>query len=120
MIFARCRPFATSISQRCLAIAQTLDSSGRLGITARRFSATGFDPYAILGISRGSTKSEIKAAYRRAALRTHPDRTSGSGEAFRLAAQAYQALSNPFLWAMSQAAANPASKDWSPRESSKH
>jgi hypothetical protein len=40
------------------------------------------DPFATLGLTRGASGKEIRAAYRRAAKRAHPDQ-GGSAEAFR-------------------------------------
>lgn len=51
------------------------------------------DPHIVLGVSPAATQQEIKAAYRRAALRTHPDREGGSEITFKRAAAAYHALS---------------------------
>eukprot|EP00227_Mantoniella_beaufortii_P007653 CAMPEP_0197594790 /NCGR_PEP_ID=MMETSP1326-20131121/21429_1 /TAXON_ID=1155430 /ORGANISM="Genus nov. species nov., Strain RCC2288" /LENGTH=32 /DNA_ID= /DNA_START= /DNA_END= /DNA_ORIENTATION= len=31
------------------------------------------DPHAVLGVARGASEAELKAAYRKAALRWHPD-----------------------------------------------
>ncbi len=55
------------------------------------------DYYEILGVSRTATKEEIKKAYRRLALKYHPDRNPGDKEAeekFKEAAEAYEVLSN--------------------------
>lgn len=55
------------------------------------------DYYKILGVGRSATKSEIKAAYRKLALKYHPDRNPDNKQAeekFKEAAQAYEVLSN--------------------------
>lgn len=56
---------------------------------------TKHDYYEILGIERGTPKEEIKKAYRRAALKFHPDKNPGDKEAeekFKEAAEAYEVL----------------------------
>jgi molecular chaperone DnaJ len=55
------------------------------------------DYYEILGVSRNSTKDEIKKAYRKLAMQLHPDRNPGdkeSEEKFKEAAEAYEILSH--------------------------
>lgn len=56
-------------------------------------------PYEVLGIEPGATPDEIRAAYRRLAMRLHPDRNPGfAGEAtrrFRQIQAAYELLSDP-------------------------
>jgi molecular chaperone DnaJ len=55
------------------------------------------DYYEVLGVSREATKEEIKKAYRKQALKYHPDKNPGdkkSEENFKEAAEAYEILSN--------------------------
>ena len=56
------------------------------------------DYYDILGIGRDADLAAIKKAYRRAAIRHHPDKNPGDAEAeqnFKEAAEAYAVLSEP-------------------------
>lgn len=56
------------------------------------------DYYKILEIGRSATPEEVKKAYRRMALRYHPDRNPGNTEAearFKEAAEAYSVLADP-------------------------
>ncbi|MCL6481405.1 MAG: molecular chaperone DnaJ [Firmicutes bacterium] len=57
------------------------------------------DYYEVLGVPRDATPEQIKSAYRKAALRWHPDRNPANHkeaeERFREATEAYSVLSDP-------------------------
>lgn len=55
------------------------------------------DYYDILGVDKGASKDEVKKAYRKVAMKFHPDRNPGNTEAeakFKEAAEAYSVLSD--------------------------
>jgi len=56
------------------------------------------DYYEVLGVAKNANADEIKKAYRKAAIKYHPDKNPGDKEAeekFKEAAEAYDVLSNP-------------------------
>jgi molecular chaperone DnaJ len=60
-------------------------------------SVTKRDYYEVLGVTRTADGEEIKRAYRRLAMKFHPDRNPGDAEAevkFKECAEAYEVLSD--------------------------
>lgn len=57
----------------------------------------GKDYYKTLGISKGATDEDIKKAYRKQALKWHPDKNKSAAaeEKFKEIAEAYEVLSDP-------------------------
>ena len=76
------------------------------------------DPYAVLGVSRTATAAQIKQAYRRLALRSHPDvnKAPDAEATFTRIAEAYSVLSDEKKRA--QYDRRPAGGGWSSSSSS--
>jgi molecular chaperone DnaJ len=70
---------------------------------ARRFASSGSsssssakeDFYEVLGVSKTASDADIKKAYRKKAMETHPDRPGGSKDTFAKVGEAYEVLSDP-------------------------
>ena len=61
--------------------------SGRRGSSSAS-SSSGRDPYQVLGLDSSATDEEIKKAYRRLAMKYHPDKVEGLGEEVKKNAEA--------------------------------
>ena len=53
------------------------------------------DPYNTLGVAKSATQEEIRAAYKKLAVKTHPDKTGGDDTKFKEVVHAYETLSDP-------------------------
>lgn len=53
------------------------------------------DYYEVLGIGKSASQDEIKKAFRKAAIKHHPDKEGGNEDKFKEANEAYEVLSNP-------------------------
>lgn len=49
-------------------------------------------PHEILGVARGASFEEIRTAYKRLAMRWHPDRPNGDAEQFQRINQAFETI----------------------------
>jgi len=67
----------------------------RMGLNEAKEVLGDNDPFNILGLPKGASWGEIKSAYRKLAMQTHPDRNPGDEEAaikFKKVQAAYEIL----------------------------
>lgn len=80
---ARCQPRRSRV--------RVVSASAAVAATAMKAGTM----YEVLAVGETAGPEEIKAAYRRAARRWHPDACPGGAEQFMLAREAYEVLSDP-------------------------
>ncbi|KAI8996765.1 DnaJ domain-containing protein [Pilobolus umbonatus] len=76
---------------------ETKKASEEQSREVREILACGNDYYKVLKVNKQCTEIEIKKAYRKLALKFHPDKnkTPGADEAFKLISKAFTVLSDP-------------------------
>lgn len=65
------------------------------------------DPYEVLQVAPEADDAEIRQAYRRRALATHPDKPAGDAQQFKCVAEAYATLNDPKKRAVHEARLMP-------------
>ncbi|CAM0873045.1 unnamed protein product [Alopecurus aequalis] len=87
------RPVGFSGGVKCQRRARVRVSA--VAAAPERERATAATMYDVLAVGTAAGPEEIKAAYRRAALRWHPDTCPGGADRFMMAREAYEVLSDP-------------------------
>lgn len=88
-------PKGTSANQHTQSASTGQKSAGERPADIKKILSTK-DFYEVLGVTKTSTEDEIKKAYKKLALKYHPDKnhSPGADEAFKKIAQAYDCLTN--------------------------
>jgi hypothetical protein len=98
-----------------------LRKPGPSGANGPRLLAGMTDPYVVLGLSSSATAAEVKAAYKRQAMRWHPDmHTNASDAQLKAAAKKFQQLSDAHEWIMSGGAGRQLSGRCVPVKKARH
>src|SRR6188508_1247335 len=91
-------PFFMGYAMRApLVLARRASAGSKLRRGHAVLMATKRDFYEVLGVEKNASEEEIKRAYRKLAMKHHPDRNPGDAEAeraFKEAAEAYEVLAD--------------------------
>ena len=79
---------ATTQPHTFLRVDEAARGVGRRCVARRMGQA---EPHVVLGVGRGASEAEVKRAFRRRAMETHPDVGGGSLEAYHRVREAYEA-----------------------------
>ena len=72
------------------------------------------DHYACIGVTHDATADELRRAYRKVSLASHPDKPGGSEEAFSRVSAAYKVLDTPLVLACRRPTRSPTCKPGTP------
>ncbi|CAI5457752.1 unnamed protein product [Closterium sp. Yama58-4] len=98
--FRNFEPIATQLRRRAErkgGVSAAVGGAGRGGVVVVAAAGAEQSPYDVLGVPRGASQKEIKSAFRRLALKYHPDvnKAPDAQARFVRIKQAYQTLTDP-------------------------